>query len=244
MDTEDKHSPLRRPPLRQAGQSLQEEINQLMEDKVLEWANVLFKLPRQPWLYTAILAGFAVYAFIKLRPVYARLQQLKLGRDGERTVGQELEKLRADGYRIYHDFIVKPANREPFNIDHIVIGPTGVFTVETKTYSKPKGQDVSIGYDGRVVNVPGLKLDCDPITQAKAQGDYLRAWIKENANRMPPIRAAVVFVGWFTQRQPEGADVWVLNTTGLMSFIKHARTELSEDDIVHIASILEIHSRN
>jgi hypothetical protein len=250
-DTLGKESPLRRKPLRLPGQSLQEEIDRLREDKLdfylfvgamlgimvfMEWAQVLFKLPRQPWLFTLMFAGFVAYAYFKLRPVYTQLQQLKLGRDGERTVGQELEKLRAKGYRVYHDFIA-----DGFNIDHIVIGPTGVFTVETKTFRKPKSPEAEIYYDGRIVTVPGAKLDRDPVAQAKAERDFMRNWIRDNANRNAPVRPAVVFVGWYTQKQPEGAEVWVLNTTGLVSFIQHERAELSQDDIAHISGILETH---
>ncbi|MBU1055794.1 MAG: NERD domain-containing protein [Proteobacteria bacterium] len=36
------------------------------------------------------------------------------------------------GYKVYHDF---PA--EKFNIDHIIIGPAGVYAVETKARQKP-----------------------------------------------------------------------------------------------------------
>jgi hypothetical protein len=161
-------------------------------------------------------------------------RQLKLGRDGERTVGQELEKLRVDGYRVYHDFL-----GDKFNIDHIVIGPTGVFTINTKAVSKPKHPDAKIEYDGTVINIPGTRVDRDPIAQAKAERDYLRKWIRENANRDAPVRPAVVFVGWFTQKRPEGAEVWVLNVTGLLSFIKNEHAELSQDDIVHTSGILE-----
>ena len=50
-----------------------------------------------------------------------------------------------------------------------------------------------------------------------------------------------MFVGWYTAKRPEGAEVWVLNTTGLMSFIQNERSELSQDDIVHICGILEDH---
>jgi hypothetical protein len=201
-----------------------------------EWWNSFFKMPRLPWLVTAMAIGYTGYAAIRLRPIFRRYRQLKLGRDGERTVGQELEKLRAFGYRVYHDFL-----GDGFNIDHIVIGPTGVFTINTKTISKPKQPDAKIQYDGREVRIPGTRLDRDPIAQAKAERDFIRNWIRDNANRNAPVRPAVVYVGWYTAKQPEGADVWVLNATGLMSFIRNERSELSQDDIVHICAVLEAH---
>lgn len=251
MGKDAKTSPLRRSPLRFPGQSLQEEIDNLREDKidsylfvavvaimlaVYEWCNWAFHMPRQPWLVTLMAVVFTGYAVIRLVPLVRQLRQLKLGRDGERTVGQELEKLRAMGYRIYHDFIA-----DGFNIDHIVIGPTGIFTVETKTFRKPKDPQATIGYDGHVITVPGMKLDRDPIVQARAEADHIRKWVKEYANRNAPVRPAVVFVGWYTERQPAGAEVWVLNTTGLVAFIQNERAELSQDDIVYISGVLEAH---
>jgi hypothetical protein len=254
MKKEDKQSPLRRPPLRQAGQSLHEQADDLWEDKMqwyfinstflvvwafLEWWFWLFKLPRRPWIVTALAVGYAVYAVFRLRPLFRKHRQLRLGRDGERTVGQELEKLRAYGYRVYHDFLAAG-----FNIDHIVIGPTGVFTINTKTISKAKNLEATIEYNGHVVRIPGTRLDRDPIAQAKAERDFIRNWIRDKANRDAPVRPAVVFVNWLITKRPEGAEVWVLNTTGLMSFIQHERSELSADDIVHICGVLEVHILN
>jgi hypothetical protein len=203
---------------------------------LFEWFGWVFKVPRLPWVATVFAVGYITYASIKLRPLLKKYRELKLGRDGERTVGQELEKLRAQGYRVYHDFLA-----ESFNIDHLVIGATGVFTVNTKTISKPKRSDAKIDYDGRVVRVPGTSLDRDPIAQAKAERDFIRNWIQEKANRNVPVRSAVVFVGWYVAKQPDGAEVWVLNTTGLMSFIQHERSELSQDDITYICGVLEAH---
>jgi len=250
-DKPDKESPLRRPPLRQAGQSLQEELDRIRDDKVLEyiflaaflvalagieWWRYFFRPPPQPWLYSIIAvlgSGFAAY---KLRPLLRQLQHLKLGRDGERTVGQELEKLRGKGYRVYHDYL-----GDGYNIDHIVIGPTGIFTINTKAIGKPKDPKARIDYDGQTLRIPGTRLDRDPIAQAKAERDEVRKFIRENANRKVPVRPAVVFVGWFTTKQPEGAEVWVLNVNGLLSFIEHEHVDLSQDDINHISGILEAH---
>jgi hypothetical protein len=48
-------------------------------------------------------------------------------------VGQYLETLRARGYRVLHDLI-----GDGFNVDHALIGPDSIFTVETKTYHKAR----------------------------------------------------------------------------------------------------------
>ena len=60
---------------------------------------------------------FMAYFSFKFSFFDEERNSLRLGLDCERAVGQELNQLMLDGYRIYHDF---PA--ENFNIDHVVIG--------------------------------------------------------------------------------------------------------------------------
>ncbi|HEX6262725.1 MAG TPA: nuclease-related domain-containing protein [Actinomycetota bacterium] len=51
------------------------------------------------------------------------------GLHGERAVAKALERLPA-GYRVIHDLDIGRGN-----VDHVVIGPTGVFAIETKAWS-------------------------------------------------------------------------------------------------------------
>lgn len=50
------------------------------------------------------------------------------GAEGEEVVGEILEGLVADGWQVLHDVSFGRGN-----IDHIVVGPGGLFTVETKS---------------------------------------------------------------------------------------------------------------
>lgn len=50
------------------------------------------------------------------------------GASGEEKVGRQLERLRDEGWLVLHD-LPKPTGG---NVDHIVAGPGGVFTIETK----------------------------------------------------------------------------------------------------------------
>jgi hypothetical protein len=52
------------------------------------------------------------------------------GAEGEEAVGRILDELAADDWFVIHDVSFGGAN-----IDHIVIGPGGVFTVETKSHA-------------------------------------------------------------------------------------------------------------
>jgi len=68
-----------------------------------------------------------------------------IGAEGEERVARLLDELQADGYVVLSDLLI-PGSRE--NIDHVVVGPTGVFVVETKNYSglvKARGRDLYVG---------------------------------------------------------------------------------------------------
>jgi hypothetical protein len=57
-----------------------------------------------------------------------------IGAGGEERIGVLLRSLEAEGFTVLHDLRI-PGARE--NIDHLLIGPPGVFVVETKTYEGP-----------------------------------------------------------------------------------------------------------
>jgi len=60
------------------------------------------------------------------------LHRHEQGARGEQEVGVLLEGLRDKGYEVLHDLDLGRGN-----IDHLLIGPTGIFTVETKSHPGP-----------------------------------------------------------------------------------------------------------
>jgi hypothetical protein len=60
------------------------------------------------------------------------------GGQGERKVAAELAKL-PDEFAVFNDFHPSFGGvLSAWNVDHIVVGPTGLFVIETKNYSHPK----------------------------------------------------------------------------------------------------------
>jgi hypothetical protein len=236
-----KRSPLKDRPLRNPGQSLDEQIQDVAHDYMLwpalsalffvllaalEWVRYLRTIPPSPGLYTfgaVAIVGFAAYRIFKGLP---RLRALKQGRDGEKTVGQFLEALRERGYRVFHDVI-----GGAFNVDHVLIGPAGIFTVETKTHSKPIG-DARVVFDGEAIRIDGFEPDRDPVVQEKAQASWLRELLAESTGRKFEVRSAIVFPGWFVDYTgPKERTIWVLNPKTLPSFLDHEPARLSQEDV-------------
>lgn len=252
----ESRSPLKAPPLRYAGQSLDEEIQRVIEDEVsvyvmaaamaigiafYEWWRWYSKSPPQPVVITVFAAVVLVYTVRKVILARRKLKILRMARDGERVVGQFLEGLRENGYRVLHDIV-----GENFNIDHLLIGPKGVFTIETKTMSKPLRGKPEIDYDGTQILVNGFKPDRDPVVQAKAQAHWIKELVKELTGKSITVRPTVVYPGWFINQTQKGSrpDVWVLNPKALATFIENSDGELSDEDVRSFHSHLSRYVRN
>jgi hypothetical protein len=242
-----RKSPLKDPPLRNPGQSLEEDVQRRFDDDwmplflaslvvvsfaVFEWWRYFYPASLNPWIPTSM--AFLMVAFSLIRVVGLRpgIRNLRLGIDGEKTVGQSLEKLRANGAIVFHDI---PAGK--FNVDHIVISPKGIFVIETKTRSKPNGRMGTIKYDGETVLVDGIAPDRDPIQQVKSNSSWIQELIWESTGKSFPVRPVVLFPGWFVEPLNSTAQnkVWVLNPKSLSSFMQHEKVGLAPEDINLIA---------
>jgi len=185
------------------------------------------------------LCVFSIYKLIKL---LNQRKTIRLGYEGELAVGRELEQLTREGFRLYHDF---PA--ETFNIDHIVVGPTGVFTVETKTHFKPASknrvEDATVEYDGRMLYFP-KEADFKTIDRARQQADWLSEWLGKAIGQPIAARAIVALPGWFVKRT-SAEGIAVVNPQQFSSLFKHIKPRpLSESMIIRINHQLDQKCRN
>jgi hypothetical protein len=86
-----------------------------------------------PW---AGLVGLAVAALVGWRLRFRLSEQARTwqrGAHGERHTARLLDRLTRDGFVVFHDLAV-PGNTSA-NVDHLVIGPTGVFVIDSKQWT-------------------------------------------------------------------------------------------------------------
>lgn len=165
-------------------------------------------------VFGVIFIGYLIFKmvqFLNLR------RSTRLGYEGEVATGQELNQMMLRGYHVYHDFVA-----DKFNIDHIVIGPAGVFSVETKARAKPtsddRSADAKVTYDGRCIHFSRWK-EVKPLKQAKAQADWLERWLFSATGEKTVVRPVVALPGWYiTRTASEG--ILVINPKQFLSIAK------------------------
>lgn len=234
-----KKSPLKAAPLHNPGQSLDEEIQRVLDDKaapytlvmvstialaLLEWWRWYTNLLPSPITYTVLAMVIAPLCFYKLMRIRKSLKQLRLGRDGEKAVGQYLEELRVKGYRILHDIV-----GSGFNVDHVVFSPKGIFVIETKTISKPTKGEARVFVSDDKLLLNGKAMDRDPVIQSKAAASWIAELLKDSTGKELPVKSVVVFPGWFVEGRR--LDAWVLNPKALPSYIDNEKTVIEPGDV-------------
>jgi len=236
---------------RRAGESLAEERERRIYDKlpviifspfVFWFVYVTQKLQEwnhtgpqpQLWLWIAIVAtlGSAIWLW-RLFPIARRYNR---GEHGELHVADVLEELRMDGYKPVHDIV-----GNGFNIDHVIVGPGGVFAIETK-YRSGKGEITFRNTEG--VFVGGRLDEKDCLKQARASAAAIRNLIHENCGVGEWVNAIVVFVGdWKIRNEWRDTDTRVFTPDGLLRYIRDQQPHLTRRDIELIASHLERSAR-
>ena len=245
MKQRETRSPIKNLPVRQPGQSLREQALDLFGDIWLPWflgGLLLVFLTIESWclyfshslwlpIVSTILSIITLpVAYIKTRRVMKEMNNLRTGRLGEEAVGQFLEeKLRPVGFQILHDI---PGNG--FNVDHVVIGAAGIFSIETKTRNKPIRGDVRVQFDGTKLTVDGFAQDRDPVVQAKAQRDWLIDLLVQMTTKRFQIRPVILFPGWFVEMTNPSGEIWALNETAFLKFLANEKPKLTPEDVAMI----------
>jgi hypothetical protein len=240
--TSSSRSPLKDRPLRLPGQSVLEEREELVEEAIaqplllalfmvmlaaLEWWRLYTGMKPSPVIFSIAALLVVCYAALRIWRARPRLKNLGQALDGERVVGQFLERLREKEFQVFHDVV-----GDGFNVDHVLVGPSGIFTIETKTWSKPISGNPQIFFDGETIQIGGLSPERDPIIQAKAQASWLRSLLLESTGKRFEVRPVVVFPGWFITGPAGGSkEVWVLEPKALPSFLDHEPNRLEVEDV-------------
>jgi hypothetical protein len=192
----------------------------------------------QWWFYALFGLGAVCFGAYKLVRLVERARNYSLGLEAETAVGQELNQLMRDGFFVYHDI---PGDKA-FNIDHVVVGPQGVFAVETKGRSKPvkpdSGEGHRVTYSDGLLRFPGW-TEKAPLEQAKRNADWLKKWLSSAVGVPVNVNPVLMLPGWYieTKSRPTVAVMKGINCRGY--FVKNCEEPLSDKLVCQIVHQLD-----
>jgi len=250
----EKRSPLRDKPLRYAGQSLDEQIENealkvlywiMMSGATIgfaftDWMKFLYPRPLTKPLsitvITVVIVSVTIYITYKASK---KVKRLKLGRDGEKIVAEYLQTLQKDGAAILNDLV-----GSKFNVDHLVISPKGIYVIETKTFSKPVGENSKITMSNGELFADGRKIDRNPVNQAQALASWISELIEKSTGRKFFVKPVVLFPGWYVEKMSGDKSVWILNPKALPVFISNEPVKMKDTDVHLVTYHLSQYIRN
>lgn len=169
-----------------------------------------------------------------------------LGWFGERMTAEELEPLRGLGWQVFHD-VPAESGKQEFNIDHVVIGPGGVFSIETKMRRKgnarPGRKDHEVRYDGTELSWP-WKEDRYGLDQAARNARWLNDWLSLMTGERITVTPVLVFPGWYVVPPNAVHPVSVVHTSYLTGFVSMRKDVLNPKQIDLLARQLESRCRD
>ncbi|MEP6762351.1 MAG: nuclease-related domain-containing protein [Sporichthyaceae bacterium] len=152
----------------------------------------------------------------------------RVGAGGEESVGGRLEKLAKHGWHVLH---AVPVGDRGSDIDHVVIGPGGVFTLNTKTH--PDGR-VWVGRNSVRVNghaVPYLR-------NSRFEAQRAERLLAAAVGFPVPVRPALVFLtgtlipNVTIKAAPD--DVVILDRTDIPGAFKRSSRHLVAEQVAEI----------
>lgn len=246
-----KRKPTTEKMLRPPGESLRKNLEQTYEEffgRILEFilpSALLplfydiwpfcnsFRMKAAFWIALVFWLGLLFYLGRKICAKMTLYRNLTLGYNGERYVGEMLNHLMLEGCHIFHDYPADPK----WNIDHIIVGSTGVFSVETKARRKnTAGADSkthAVIYDGTSLTFPTGK-DSEMIEQATRNASWLARDLSKAIGEPVAVKPILTLPGWWVERKAKN-DLAVLNPKEIRTHILNGKpASLSPEKIKRI----------
>jgi Nuclease-related domain len=153
---------------------------------------------RSPWFIGSELLLLSCILLIS-RFVLPLVDRHDRGASGEEHVGGLLDRLIAQGWQVIHH-----ASLGRGDVDHIVIGPGGAFTVETKSHPGPIAVGQVHGATLRQAHSQRQRLERAVGMPVEPLIVYSRAWVDRPLARRKGVRVlpARMLIGYLRGREP------------------------------------------
>src|ERR1041385_7903509 len=245
--------PLRRLP----GESVQKELDRILEDQLAAyiyyglafWALVGWEFARR-WLAKGfdlgllifVATGVSLYCAFRVFRLRRDVRNLKQAYKAERHVSDLLRPLRGKDYVTFDDLMDETAGWKS-NIDHVVVGPGGVFAIETKGYSIFGKGRIEVGKDG-ILRLSNKAAHGDPLEQARSSARKISRHLKSCMRQDFFVQPVLVFPGWEIAMLKSETGVVILNDGTIDEFFSSRERVLTNAQISEICSHLDRSARS
>ena len=235
--------------LRTAGQYLRAHRERALDDRLVPYFLVIFTfwmvciveftqkiggqtLDPRFWMFLAMLV--TIYGGFKVFRLRSQLQSFATRHRKDREVGHILDRVRAKGFITY--------DRLPeteFQVDHIVVGPSGIYVIETKERTVFGSRTIDYVNDNQLI-LGGKITDSQPLKKTRGAADAIRRQLQEHLHQQFAVKPLVVFSGeWRVNRYANDVDVAVVTANQLESYLDREQPELTSKEITQICSHFE-----
>ena len=179
-------------------------------------------------LFIALSAVVAVAVFLYWKKGIPRVENFFQGAKGEEITAALLSSL-PDDYHVFNDF-----RSEGELVDHVVVGPAGVFSVETKCWSGK----VELSGDRVIVN--GKPPSRDPVAQALREADKVRSSVKKSGFDVT-VTPLVCFASntFAVSGGASCGSVKLLNSGDILDWFKTRGEVLPKNEVDRLVRVLE-----
>jgi Nuclease-related domain len=190
--------------------------SQLLMEKVVENSDA-----RPPLTTFSKIFGFS--------PIHRDDRSWHTGAIGERVVANTLSRLPV-GWHVFHSI---PVGTKDADVDHIVVGPGGIFTINTKHHP---GKNIWVR--DRALWVSGQSTHY--ISNAESEAKSLTRLLRTRLSWVPDVRPVVVIVNAREieeRKAPKVVHVDGGRTVG--RWLRRRRAQLSPDAVAQIAVVID-----
>ena len=180
-----------------------------------------------PLTASSLLVASLLWMIWSLVQGLRRVERFFKGARGEERVSGILESL-PDGYHVFNDFVACGKH-----VDHVVVGPGGVFSVETKFW---RGK-VTVE-DGRIL-LDGQLPDRSPISQANREATLVRNALA-NAGWNGQVTPILTFASdTFATHRANIRGTVVMNASELKESFASDRVVIPPAELGRLVSLME-----
>ncbi len=214
---------------------------------------VLLALGVAVWLWKGnallIMAGGALLFvwlghFVKSREDQLEASQVGVGIQGEQGVTNRLAEELDDSYLILNDVSVR-YERQKAQVDHLVIGPKGIFVLETKNWSGHiEGDERArqwLFYPTHAADRQPPKKFFNPVWQCRRQVKFVDRFLRSVGQDWPDIRPVVIMYSPHADWEIQNQTTEILYLSEVSEFILKSsarRGEYTAQEIETAAQLL------